>query len=150
MRKLIFTLVLGVIGTVSARAQCSTSVLEAFGATSSLALYNTYITIGTIADGYVGETYDADYTVDLMGEQTAMISSIIDYIDKLLTDPKSGISADDKDYMNEMKACLNDLYDEAEGLMEYAGNNESGTEKYNTARDAAWAKIEELLGLNDE
>lgn len=150
MRKLLFAGLLSMLSITTTKAQCSTSVLEAFGATSSLAVYNTYITIGTIADGYVGETYDAEYTIDLMDEQITMISTVVDYIDKILNDSKSGVSADDKDYLREMKACLNDLYDEAEGLKEYATDNNSGTDKYNAARDAAWAKIEELLGLNDE
>ncbi len=150
MRKLFFIATFSVFGYSSASAQCGTSVLEAFGATSSLALYNTYITIGSIADGYVGETYDSEYTVTLMDEQLAMIDKIIEYIDQLAVDKKSGISTDDKDYLLDMKACLKDLRREAEGLKEYArDDSQSGSDKYNEARTAAWAKIEDLLGLGE-
>ena len=151
MRKLLFAIAFCCLGQANVSAQCGTSVLEAFGATSALALYNTYITIGSIADGYVGKTYESDYTITLMDEQLTMIKNIQDYIDKLLKDKKSGISDDDKAYLREMKSCLDDLYDEAQGLKEYATDgSESGSNKYNKARNSAWAKIEDILGLGGE
>lgn len=150
MKKLIGILLLSVLG-ISAQAQCNTKVMESFGGTASVALYNTYLTIGAIADGYVNETYDADRVSDLMAEQVTMMTSLISQMKEAIAVEKSGLSKDDKEYMGDMITCLEYLKNEAQGLQDYATDGlEASQQKYNTNRDLAWAKIEDLLGLGGE
>jgi hypothetical protein len=131
-------------------AQCSEKVMEAFGGTSSLALYNTYITIGAVADGYVAETYDSQRVQSLMDEQTAMIAIVIQFIDGAVAERSETLSEADRVYLVEMKDCLLYLKKEAQGLHDIAayGTDEANS-AYDTNRDLAWDAISELLGLND-
>ena len=150
MKKLIGILLFSLLG-MAARAQCNTKVMESFGGTASVALYNTYLTIGAIADGYVNETYDADRVSDLMAEQVSMITTLITQMKDAMAVEKSGLSKDDREYMADMVVCLDYLKNEAQGLQDYAKDGlDASQQKYNTNRDLAWAKIEDLLGIGGE
>lgn len=126
-------------------------VLEGFGSVSAIAIYNTYITIGALADGFVTETYDADYVSGLMSEQIGMINAISESLEKCVYDKSEGaLDALDKEYLSDFIVCLELLKKEAEGFKDYATtDSESALEKYNANRDLAWKKIEELLDLGE-
>lgn len=130
------------------KAQCDVDVREAFGGVSSITVYNTYITIGAIADAYVHEVYDAARVKELMSEQTSMIQSVIAMLEKCKVAKSNGLSADDVAYVKELIACLESLSKEAKGLSDYAnGGTEEAQMRYNNNRDKAWSQITELLGL---
>lgn len=130
------------------RAQCDTDVREAFGGVSSLTVYNTYITIGAIADGHVNEVYNADRVKELMGEQTAMLQSVIAMLDKCKVPKSNGLSEDDVEYIKDLITCLEYLKAEAQGLSDYAVyGSEDAQSRYNKNRDKAWEKIKGLMGL---
>lgn len=151
MKKLIISLAICFCGSFSAQGQCSTPVLEGFGSVSAIAVYNTYITIGAIADGYVYETYDSEYVAGLMSEQIAMINVINESLEKCVNDNSEGsLDSADKKYLNDFIDCLDLLRQEAEGFKSYAlSESESGLEKYTTNRDLAWKKIAQLLDLEE-
>ena len=150
MKKLFGVICLSLLG-VSAQAQCDTKVMESFGGTASVAMYNTYLTIGAIADGYVNESYDAERVKALMAEQVGMMTNLITQMKDALAAEKSGLLEDDRVYINEMILCLSYLKDEAQGLQDYATDElETSQQKYNTNRNLAWDKIEDLLGLGVE
>ena len=138
------------LATGISRAQCSPNVVSAFGGTCSVALYNTYITIGAIADGYVSDTYDAERVQSLMDEQISMIASLSGMMITCKNDDTGSLSADDKDYIADVITCLDYLKGEAEGLRDVAltGSDEASA-AYDTNRDLAWSLIEELLGLGE-
>jgi hypothetical protein len=151
MKKIILIALLFTGTAGSAFSQCSTEVREAFGGTSSLALYNTYITIGAVADGFVADSYDSERVQSLMDEQTAMIGVLIDLLDHAVSDPSGSLTADDKTYVRDMIACLGYLKGEAQGLHDIAvDGSDDANSRYNTNRDLAWDYIEEMLGLNQE
>lgn len=130
------------------RAQCDADVREAFGGVSSITVYNTYITIGAIADAYVNEVYTAARVKELMGEQSSMLESVIVMLEKCKVAKSNGLSADDVEYIKELIACLGSLKSEAQGLSDYAETGASGAqERYNRNRDKAWEQIQGLLGL---
>ena len=150
MKKLFTLLLLSLVG-ITTHAQCDTKVMESFGGTASVALYNTYLSIGAIADGYVNEYYDADRVADLMTEQVTMMTSLTTQMKDALAAEKNGLSQDDRDYMNEMITCIDYLKNEAQGLLDYANDGtETSQQKYNTNRNLAWSMIEELLGIGEE
>jgi len=130
------------------RAQCDVDVREAFGGVSSLTVYNTYITIGAIADGHVNEVYNSDRVKELMGEQTAMMQSVIGMLEKCKVPKSNGLSADDVEYIKDLITCLEYLKAEAQGLSDYAVyGSEDAQSRYNTNRDKAWEKIKGLMGI---
>ena len=146
--KLIVVFLLTFSGFSVLRAQCDTDVREAFGGVSSLTIYNTYITIGAIADAHVNEVYDANRVKELMGEQTAMLQSVIGMLDKCKVAKTDGLTEDDVTYIKDLIVCLEYLKAEAQGLSDYAiSKSEDAQTRYNTNRDKAWEKIKGLLGL---
>lgn len=146
-----FVIILGLIISTSfnGMSQCSTAVLEGFGSVSAIAIYNTYITIGSIADGYTNETYDANYVSTLMTEQSAMIDVINQSLQACVDDDSEGaLDSVDKKYISDFIVALEYLRKEAEGFQEYVSNeSESGLNKFSKNRDLAWKKIAELLEL---
>lgn len=146
MKKLLFTCCLSAGIAFSASAQCNTTVLEAFGGAASIALYNTYITIGAIADAYVAKAYDADRVKDLMDEQISMMNVITGQFDKALSE--GGLKTGDKDFIRSAIECVTHLQNEARGLSEYAEEG-SGNELYSSSRNEAWKLISKLLGLKE-
>jgi hypothetical protein len=150
MKKIVGIILLSLLGS-SAKAQCNTDVMEAFGGTVSIALYNTYLCVGAIADGYVNESYDDARVKELMNEQVTMLGVLTTEMKKALTVDKSGLSEDDRSLISDVIICLDYLKNEAQGLHDYANDgSETSQEKYNSNRDLAWGKIEDLLGLSDE
>ncbi|MBN9293394.1 MAG: hypothetical protein J0G96_05390 [Flavobacteriia bacterium] len=146
--KLIVVLFLTICSFSVSRAQCDVNVREAFGGVSSITVYNTYITIGAIADAYVNEVYDANHVKDLMSEQTAMLQSVIEMLSKCKEVKSNGLTEDDVLYVQELVDCLTSLKKEAQGLNDYAATgSEDAQNRYNTNRDKAWQQITTLLGL---
>jgi hypothetical protein len=146
--KLIAIILFTFSGFSIARAQCDADVREAFGGVSSITIYNTYLTIGAIADGHVNDVYDAERVKELMGEQATMLQSVIDMLSKCQTAKSNGLSADDVLYVKDLIACLKSLKEEALGLSDYAiTGSEAGQTKYNTNRDKAWSQIKTLMGI---
>ena len=148
LMKLIAVILLTFSGFSIARAQCDADVREAFGGTASIAIYNTYLTIGAIADAHVNDVYDAARVKELMGEQTAMLQSVIDMLEKCKVAKSNGLSEDDVDYVKDLIACLQSLKKEAQGLSDYATDqSEDAQTRYNTNRDKAWGQIKDLMGI---
>lgn len=146
--KLIALLLLTFSGFSTLHAQCDADVREAFGGVSSITVYNTYLTIGAIADAHVGDVYDANRVKELMSEQTAMLQSVIDMLSKCQVVKSDGLTADDVLYVNDLIACLKSLKAEAQGLSDYAiTKSEDAQLVYNTNRDTAWSQIKGLLGI---
>lgn len=149
MKSILLSISLLIGGLQFSNAQCHEKILEAFGGTSAVALYNTYITIGAIADGYVSDVYDAAKVEELMLEQESMMEVLSGYFDELTKENSVvELSEEDTKYINEMITCLDYLKMEATGLKEYAAtNSDESLDKYNEGRDNSWTIISELLGL---
>jgi hypothetical protein len=146
--KLIVVFFLTICSFSVSRAQCDVNVREAFGGVSSITVYNTYITIGAIADAYVNEVYDANHVKELMNEQTAMLQSVIEMLSKCKEVKSNGLTEDDVLYVQELMDCLTSLKKEAQGLGDYATTgSEDAQNRYDTNRDQAWVQIKSLLGL---
>ncbi len=131
-------------------AQCDVNVREAFGGISAVSLYNTYITVGIIADNYSNETYDANRVVTFMDEQIGMIKSVSEMLSKCTKPTKTGLTADDCEYIKDMIKCLEYLQNEAQGLKNYVNSTaDSDLTFYDTNRKKAWEMISKLLGLEN-
>ena len=148
LMKLIAVILLTFSGFSIARAQCDVDVREAFGGVSSIMVYNTYITIGAIADGHVNEVYNADRVKELMNEQTAMLQSVMGMLEKCKVPKSNGLNEDDVEYIKDLIGCLESLKAEAQGLSDYAtSGSEDAQNRYNTNRDKAWERIKALMSI---
>ncbi|WP_430405759.1 hypothetical protein [Fluviicola sp.] len=139
--KLIAVFLLTFSGFSIARAQCDMNVREAFGGVCSITIYNTYITIGAIADAHVHDVYDANRVKELMGEQTSMLQTVIGLLEKCKEVKSNGLEAEDVQFVKDLTACLESLKAEAQGLSDYAiSKSEEAQTRYNTNRDKAGAR----------
>jgi len=143
----------------SASAQTNdgkTEALESIGVLSAVTVYNTYLAIGAVADGY-GAAYDAEYAITLMEEQKNLLANTIAQLDVLLK--SDYLDASDKEFVKQISECINylkmeaetmSLKMEAETMSKYVSSeSEADLDAYNFYRDRAWAMIEDLLGLKD-
>jgi len=129
--------------------QCNDKVMESYGGTCSIALYNSYIAIGVIADGYFDEVYDDERIVGLMDEQLTMYDVIVEQLKAVRNDPSSKLSEGDKTYIDNVIKCWGHLKNEAQGLKNVATETNMEEDLYNTGRDAAWLIIAELMGFEE-
>jgi hypothetical protein len=125
-------------------------VLEALGGFSALALYNTYIVIGAVADGYAYEVYDKEMATNLVAEQIPSVQLLIDHCDKLLAGTNLQ-NAPDKEYVSGIRTALYLLKDEAAALKSYIETGKEDDQKaYSDKRNSAWNKISALLGIEQK
>jgi len=150
MKKVCFFLLMTLTWFGSASAQTNdgkTEALESIGVLSAVTVYNTYLAIGAVADGY-GAAYDAEYAITLMEEQKNLLANTIAQLDVLLK--SDYLDASDKEFVKQISECINYLKMEAETMSKYVSSeSEADLDAYNFYRDRAWAMIEDLLGLKD-
>lgn len=149
IKKLIFTLMLLLALHVSyAQTADKDAALTTVGALGAVALYNTYLSIGLMADAHVNEVYDTDYINTLIDEQIGMMQNVKENLKKLLA---SGFltTEDDKAFASDMVVCAGLLQDEAHAFKKYIGDlSEESANAYDTARLYAWDNIAKLLDLD--
>ncbi len=131
-----------------AKAQCSDDLLESYGGMSVIAMYNTYIGIGAIADGFAAEQYDTVHVQDLMDEQIGMLTNVSDMLTKVIENNNNNVDVLDKDFMREILVAFDYLKLEAVYLKEYSNTKSTeASTSYDSNRQLAWDKISELMGL---
>jgi hypothetical protein len=150
MKKTLILCLLLWAGIPAAQAQTpdpKTVMLESFGATSGMLVYNTYIVIGVIADSYEGEVYDSTEVSTYVIEQISAMENMARQYQALydaayLEDPA------DQDMVQEFVAVCGMLRDEAQALLDYIADPtiEKGT-VFQEKRTSAWESIAYLLGI---
>ena len=147
--KMAFSALFVVLSGFSLQAQDSKdAALETIGAVSGAMLYNSYTTLGILADAYAAEAYESDFSVQLIDEQIAIYSELKSQFTNLLdsdflTDPN------DQEFTRDIAITLSLLIDEAEALKSYieSPDGESEGDLFQERRQAAWDKISYLLGI---
>lgn len=130
--------------------QKETKMLEAMGGLCAGYIYNTYITIGAVADAFVHEMYDKDRAQLLMDEQVSMIGAIKKQLQEML-DAKSLKETSDIEYTKEVIQILTGLIQQAQYVRDIAKNRTDDlVAKYDKQRLLNWSKIAKLLGIEDE
>lgn len=129
-------------------SESKTVALETLGVLSAVTVYNTYLAIGAVADGY-GTTYEAEYAISLMSEQSAFLLNTQEQLDALAA--TDFLDENDKSFVKQTSECVNYLRNEAEAMAKYAKTeSQADLDSYNFYRDRAWKLIEDLLGLNKD
>ena len=147
MRRTIGIAVLLVL-IVSAGAFAQVDLLNSIGALGAGYMYTSYLAIGAVADGHYFEVYDNETTLQLMDEIKGIADGTSDSLRQLLEN--ENLAIEDFNFINEMIATLGLLYKEAESYQEYV---QTGGEReatiYDNYRNNAWAKITDLLGIEE-
>lgn len=134
---------------VPARAANDETLVEAFGALSGLALYNTHVVIGMAADAYVKEVYTADETKGMIGEQQNALKLIKEYNDKLLA--SSSLADADKASLRDINATIGKIQGMMYAFEDYLDNESTeNANAFDAARQASYAAIADLLGLKKD
>lgn len=145
---LVFSLTFG--STVNAQTDRENVVLEALGGFSALALYNTYIVVGAVADGYASDIYTSEMATNLIAEQISSIELLQEHCDKLLSGTVLQ-NPSDKEFVTGIREALKLLKSEAKSFKNYIESGSEGDQKaYNDNRNAAWTKIAKLLGIQEK
>jgi len=155
MKKITVLLVTIFVLTSSLFAQATdeqkeTKKLEVMGGLCAGYMYNTYITVGAVADAFVSEQYDKARSIELMKEQIGMIGSIVKMMQDML-DMKALKAQSDIDYTKEVIVVLKGLSQQAQYVIDFAEKKtDDATSKYDKQRISNWSKIAKLLGIDDE
>jgi hypothetical protein len=122
--------------------------LSSVGALGAGYMYTTYLSVGAIADGHYYEVYDDETTVQLLEEIKSLSDATSQSLQELLG--SETINIDDFNFINEMITTLGLLFKEAESYQSYI---QTGEDRYATVydnyRNNAWAKITDLLGIEE-
>ena len=112
-------------------------------------MYTSYLATGAVADGHYFEVYDDETTLQLMEEIKGIANGTSDSLLQLLEN--ENLAIEDFNFINEMIATLGLLFKEAESYQEYVQTGEEREATlYDNYRNNAWAKITDLLGIEDQ
>lgn len=150
MRKILPALLL-IISVNSFSQTCEekeTKLLHAVNGFSSALLYNTYGVIGSIADAYVKNAYNASMVNNLMSAQKTLADNLIMVLNNLVKD--SVIRDSEKDYALGAIAVLDGLKIQAGLLQEFSSaGGEKKQEAYEEQRKKNWSTICRLMGIKE-
>lgn len=122
-----------------------TVYIETIGVFGGIYIYTTYAYIGTTADAFSKDIYDAGQVKSMMDEKINMLNNLEAM---LLRVQATNMAPADKKFIASMLDIIGLLRQEASALSEFVNTkDEADAEKYDQARKAAWLKIKKLLGM---
>lgn len=125
------------------------NLLETFGYQAATNVYVVYISIGTLADSFGKQVYDASTVIQLTSEHSGLIKGNMKQLQLLLN--SKIFSQEDKKMLEEVRSIYSVLLLQSNGLKNLAS---TGQEKYLTqyseARKTAWKKISSLLNIDSK
>jgi hypothetical protein len=131
---------------VSAEDEKTGLLLETIGVLSGHGIYLTYVSVGTLADGYAKKTYKNDFAAKLMQEYIQLSNVSKNQLIKL--SGSSALSADDLGYIKRLISTYSLLIEEAQGYKEFITTGDKKYLKiYSDKREEAWKMISGLLNI---
>jgi hypothetical protein len=125
------------------------AALESLGMLAGHSAYNTYIAIGSIADGYSCDVYTSSYVQELMVEQVDMLYLLDSSMITLLN---SGFVSDEEDQASilQVREIYRLLINQANALKSYAisGSTEDA-DYFQVCRKKSWAAVSKLIGAEE-
>jgi len=128
-------------------AESVTVLTETVGLVSGLQLYQTYLNIGLLADVRAEGLYEAGELAQLLGS----VVTPLDQVDRQLAKVAAlkGMSKDDAAAVAKMRKILGHLQTQGKSLQLFWDTGvEDHAKKYETARQAAWKELDDLLELD--
>lgn len=126
-----------------------TSLLEGIGALSASYIYTTYIAVGSVWDGYVGNAYTDKSANEILAGQSSLLGHMQKTLEKMV-EGNNLKTPDDKSYVNEIIATLKGLAQQSQYFQDYIKTKtDTDKDKYDRKRKSNWNRISELLGLEE-
>lgn len=126
------------------------AALETLGMQAGIVLYNGYVVIGSINDGYVKDAWDKQTVLDLLDEQITMMNTMYDQYDKLLNSKFLSDPSDSSSVVTIMKGT-NLVIKEARKLKDYVNDpSDENRDIYMDARAEAWKLIAKFLDIEED
>jgi hypothetical protein len=119
--------------------------LVALGALGASNLYFTYLTLGTVADGYVSGTYEPQVAVSVANESIFMNTTAMNNLSKMLD--SASLAKEDKDVVAYMVKTYDVLINQAKALVQFISNQKDDGSAYQKHRGEAWKRIVDLFGI---
>ncbi len=151
MKKIFFALLL--MASVNSFSQTceerEAKMQQAMVGFSSALLYNTYGVIGSIADAFVKNAYNAEMMDQLMNAQKNLADNLVKVLDGLVKD-NILVTQMDKDYAVSAISILEGLKKQAGFLQEYAQTKkQQKQEAYDDQRKKNWSVLSKLMGIKE-
>ncbi len=122
-------------------------MLGVMGSLSAGFLYNTYGLIGSIADGFDHDAYDANTVIDLATAQKKLADNMTGMLEKIIKENAFKEKAD-KDYISSTVAIIRGLKVQAELLLDMARNkSQKNIKAYEDQRKKNWKDLSKLMGV---
>lgn len=141
---------LAIVAPIKSEAQISVASKEVIGATSAIAIYNSFLVVGSFADMYVNEVISSDQLHSYLAEQIGMIGVVVQSYEKAIKEDSKSYSEDDVQFLNDCKAAFSLIEKEALALQKYAkSKTDEHADEYQLYREKAWNKIKVLLEIEE-
>ena len=125
-----------------------TVLLNTLGYTTGQSILLTHMALGTLADAFVGKTYKADQTTNILATYINVTQGMKTQMNKLLE--AGTLSASDAEFIKRTITVLDLVLEEANAFKTYVDSkNNANAQSYDKARQKALAEIKTLLGMKD-
>ena len=112
---------------------------------SALATYTTYLSIGSLADGFGKGVFKPEQVQSLMNDISTMTGNNVKMLKELME--KKKLTESDQKFINKIVEILELLEKEAGHLSDYSKSKaKEDVKKFDKVRKEVWPKITELLG----
>jgi hypothetical protein len=123
-------------------------VLHALGYAAGQSILVTHLAVGTLADAFVGKTYKAEQTNNILSTYVNVTSGLKTNMNKLLA--AGTLSTNDAEFVKSSITVLDLVLEEANDFKAYVGSkSDADAQSYDKARKKAWAEIKTLLAIKD-
>lgn len=129
----------------AAPATDDTIVLEAFGASFGLAVYNSQVVVGLTADSLTKDLYTKEEATTIIAEQKGGLDTLQDYVKKIQA---SSIAANEAETLQEMIVCIDKLQATIAALDAFlADRSKDNADDFEAKRQTSYTAIAKLLGI---
>ncbi|TGN10102.1 hypothetical protein [Leptospira ilyithenensis] len=123
-------------------------LLESIGTLSAQGLYLTYMSIGTLSDGFVSQAYDKETTENIMTSYVNLSKICKDQISTLIKE--GNLSADDKKFLKEIESTYGYLILQGQAILSYiATSDQTQLKAFESNRLEAWKRITKILDIKE-
>jgi hypothetical protein len=120
-------------------------LLETVGLLAGVQLYQAYLNIGLLADGYAEGLYESAEAAQLLGSVVGPLEKIEKQLEKVAV---LKLTKDDAAAIMRMKKIAGLLRSQGKSLQSYWDTDAEGdSKKYEETRQAAWKELSDLLEL---
>ena len=114
----------------------------------SAMLYQSFINIGVIADGYAKKIYPAEQAKAILQTSTHFLTLSENVLKELSA---FSISETDRKTLTDMRDIVNDLRQEADHFMKYlTSKKDEDVKNFDSFRVSAWGKIRKMMDIKED